>query len=149
MKEPEATSSSRQCELFSNSEIREISDTRYSRMSPDCSVSIMASVLQGASGSYSTSGVVLSDGRYSTHSTWDGVPLREDESDQCRNADAECLFARLSEILEKQPHGKYSLSPRACAGILRRAKKRKKLLPEILRKALEGVAKALTSTTDR
>ena len=140
MKEPEATSSLRQCELFSDSELEEICDTRFSRMSQDCSVSMMASVLRGASESYSTSGVVTSDGLYWTRRTWDGVPPREDESDQCLNADAGSLYARLSEILEKRPHVKYSLSPRACRGILRRAEKRGKELPPVLRKALEQVA---------
>jgi hypothetical protein len=33
---------------------------------------------------------------------------------------------------------KYSLSARACAGILNRAKKRGKVLPEMLRQALEN-----------
>ena len=45
--------------------------------------------------------------------------------------------SRLSQILEENPHPKYSLSPRACRGILRRAKKRKKKLPELLEKALK------------
>ena len=44
--------------------------------------------------------------------------------------------SRLSQILEEHPHQKYSLSPTACAGILRRAEKRGKALPEALRKAL-------------
>ena len=51
-----------------------------------------------------------------------------------------CL-TNLSEILETRPvHPKYSLSPKACAGILRRAEKRGKKLPEQLRLALEQVA---------
>ena len=40
--------------------------------------------------------------------------------------------SRLSQILEDTPHPKYSLSARACAGILRRAERRgKKLPPEL------------------
>ena len=43
----------------------------------------------------------------------------------------------LSQILEDRPHPKYSLSARACMGILRRAEKRGKVLPTILKEALE------------
>lgn len=46
----------------------------------------------------------------------------------------ECL---LSDILETGDHlTKYSLSPKACAGIIKRALKRKKKIPEILLKSL-------------
>ena len=43
----------------------------------------------------------------------------------------------LSQILQATPHPKYYLSKTACLGILRRAKKRGKELPPVLRKALE------------
>ena len=47
----------------------------------------------------------------------------------------------LSDILETGDHlSRFSLSPRACAGILRRAAKRGKDLPEQLERALRGVA---------
>lgn len=46
----------------------------------------------------------------------------------------------LSEILEEETDSKYNLSQRACQGILNRANKRGKELPEILRKALETQA---------
>ena len=45
--------------------------------------------------------------------------------------------SRLSQILVDNPHPKYYLSARACAGILNRAKKRNKPLPDELREALE------------
>jgi len=45
----------------------------------------------------------------------------------------------LSQILDLQAPEKYSLSPRACAGILRRAEKRGKTLPDMLRDALMEV----------
>lgn len=44
--------------------------------------------------------------------------------------------SRLSLILEDNPHQKYCLSAKACRGILNRAEKRGKELPEILRDAL-------------
>ena len=43
----------------------------------------------------------------------------------------------LSQILEECPHPKYNLSARACVGVLRRAKRRGKELPEILDAALK------------
>lgn len=45
----------------------------------------------------------------------------------------------LSQILEANAPEKYYLSPRACAGILRRAEKRGKELPKMLKEALEEV----------
>ena len=48
--------------------------------------------------------------------------------------------SRLSQILEDAPPPKYSLSAKACEGILRRAQKRGKELPVELREALERQA---------
>ena len=45
--------------------------------------------------------------------------------------------SHLSQILEEHPLPKYSLSAKACQGILRRAGRRGKELPEVLRIALE------------
>ena len=45
----------------------------------------------------------------------------------------------LSQILDLNAPEKYSLSPRACAGILRRAEKRGKILPDMLKEALMEV----------
>jgi len=50
----------------------------------------------------------------------------------------------LSDVLEtRDVPQKYYLSARACAGILRRAEKRGKALPEMLRVALGAVAAAI------
>lgn len=46
----------------------------------------------------------------------------------------------LSQILEEEAHPKYSLSAKACQGILNRANRRGKALPDILKKALETQA---------
>lgn len=54
------------------------------------------------------------------------------------NAAAE---SRLSAILEDCPHQKYSLSAKACRGILKRAERRGKKLPEVLEAALIAQAK--------
>ena len=55
----------------------------------------------------------------------------------CPNDAAE---SSLSTILEANAPARYYLSPRACAGILRRAERRGKPLPAPLRLALEQVA---------
>ena len=45
----------------------------------------------------------------------------------------------LSQILEANAPEKYYLSAKACAGILRRAERRGKELPQMLKEALEEV----------
>lgn len=47
------------------------------------------------------------------------------------------VASHLSQILEAQPHPKYYLSAIACQGVLRRAERRGKELPPILKAALE------------
>ena len=54
----------------------------------------------------------------------------------------------LSQILVEEAHPKYSLSAKACQGILNRANRRGKKLPEILQKALEAQAE-LTSGAEQ
>ena len=56
------------------------------------------------------------------------------------NDASECF---LWEILVENAPDRYYLTPKACAGILRRAEKRGKTLPERLREALESVAQAI------
>ena len=51
------------------------------------------------------------------------------------------VASSLSQTLEDTPHPKYYLSRAACLGVLRRAKKRGKELPPILRDALLSQAK--------
>jgi hypothetical protein len=46
----------------------------------------------------------------------------------------------LSQVLEPLTPPRYSLSAKACRGILRRAENRKKKLPELLARALKAVA---------
>ena len=57
------------------------------------------------------------------------------------------LRSCLSAILEKNPDPKYNLSPKACQGILNRAYRRRKKLPEALKVALERQALLLSETT--
>lgn len=52
---------------------------------------------------------------------------------ECPNA---VVVSRLSQILEETPHPKYNLTPKACQGILRRAERRGKDLPKLLKAAL-------------
>jgi hypothetical protein len=53
--------------------------------------------------------------------------------------------SHLSQILEANAHPKYCLSAKACQGILNRAKRRGKELPEMLRIALEHQAACCVS----
>ena len=53
---------------------------------------------------------------------------------------------KLSQILEENPDPKYNLTPKACAGILRRAERRGKKLPEALKTALELQSSAYRAT---
>lgn len=46
------------------------------------------------------------------------------------------VYTKLSQILEENPDPKYNLTPKACAGILRRAERRGKKLPEALKAVL-------------
>ena len=59
---------------------------------------------------------------------------------ECPNAAAE---SRLSQILEETPPEKYYLTAKACAGILRRAMRRGKKLPELLERVL--IAQSLST----
>ena len=61
---------------------------------------------------------------------------------ECPSAAAE---SRLSQILEVNAHQKYCLSAKACQGILNRAARRNKELPEMLRIALEHQAACCVS----
>lgn len=49
----------------------------------------------------------------------------------------EDVESRLSQILEARPHPKYSLSVKACQGILKRSERRGRVLPQVLKDALE------------
>lgn len=73
-----------------------------------------------ADASWETDGALL--GEYSMHSFG-----------ECPSAGVE---SRLSQILEDNPHPKYYLSAKACQGILNRAARRGKDLPEALKAAL-------------
>jgi hypothetical protein len=76
--------------------------------------------------------VVISDAQgYWTHSF-----------SECPNDDAVYSECSLQDILQPSVAPKYSLSPTACKGILRRAAKRGKTLPSRLQLALEEVAMA-------
>lgn len=53
---------------------------------------------------------------------------------------------KLSQILEENPDPKYNLTPKACAGVLRRAERRGKKLPETLKTVLELQSSAYRET---
>ena len=63
-------------------------------------------------------------------------------------APSEVVNTHLPDILESSPDPKYNLSPKASMGILKRANRRGKELPEMLENALVEQS-AATSTTER
>ena len=79
-------------------------------------------------GKWSCAGCVMGDG-------W-SVAWRTHDAQfwECPNVAVE---SHLSQILEVNPHPKYSLSAKACQGILNRAERRGKELPQALKIALE------------
>lgn len=56
--------------------------------------------------------------------------------------------SHLSQILEASPHPKYSLSAKACLGIVRRAERRGKELPPLLKAALLNQAGLLSASRE-
>ena len=66
----------------------------------------------------------------------DGLSLGEYMTHSFGECPREENVSRLSQILEEKPHPKYCLSARACQGILNRAEKKGKALPQMLRDAL-------------
>lgn len=100
-----------------------------------------------------TAKVAERDARIPGFEKWGGVGLQAEQSwemggallgeytmlsfGECPSVENESL---LSQILEDKPHPKYSLSAKACQGILNRAQRRGKKLPEQLLKALENQA---------
>ena len=78
-----------------------------------------------------------------TDASWetDGASLGEFSMHSFGESPKEDVESHLSQILQTNVPEKYYLSAKACLGILRRAAKRGKELPEILRKALEEQAK--------
>ena len=84
-------------------------------------------------GAYWETATVLPGGS-STHNT----------SESLRDADV----SSLSEVLEMNAPEKYSLSAKACRGILRRAEKRGKELPDMLKEALMEVVRSAGAEDD-
>ena len=76
----------------------------------------------------------------------DGLLLGDFTTRSFGECPSEERASRLSEILEDTPHPKYFLSARACRGILERAKRRGKALPEVLEKALREQAVSPSSS---
>lgn len=67
---------------------------------------------------------------------------------RCGEMPDEPMDTKLSQILETQADSKYYLSQRACQGILNRAAKRGKVLPEILKTALENQMNQYSNAED-
>ena len=70
--------------------------------------------------------------RWKDDGAWCGA-LTTRNTGECPNA---VVVSRLSQILEETPHPKYNLTAKACQGILRRAERRGKDLPKLLKEVL-------------
>ena len=81
-----------------------------------------------------------------TLTTAPGALLGEYTTHSFGECPSEGNASRLSQILEDCPPRKYSLSAKACAGILTRAKRRGKKLPEELERVLRKQAGASRET---
>jgi hypothetical protein len=62
-------------------------------------------------------------------------------------APSEVVETHLSDILEQNPDPRYNLSPKACQGIMTRANRRGKRLPEMLEMALTEQAVECSDAT--
>lgn len=79
-------------------------------------------------GKWKNSGCIMGD--------WWSVAWRVFDAHSFGESPSVAVESHLWQILEDNPHPKYYLSAKACQGILKRAEKRKKKLPEVLEKAL-------------
>lgn len=101
---------------------------QFGRMCRDSSLTELAGISSRYSLNWTGSGIV-EDGELLTLSTSEW-PSGDDEYSVCS----------LGAILEQQPAPKYSLSPVACRGILRRVARRGRALPLPLKAALTARA---------
>ena len=101
------------------------------RMCQDFYPVIRGAISQSSSLHWPTQGIVTSSGECWTRSSLEYHSAAEESS--------------LSLLLETQVADRYSLSARACEGILRRASRRGKALPKILEEALVRQASQSTA----
>lgn len=101
-----------------------------SRTYPDCSPRMAVGTSESCLDRWPTSGTAWLGG-FSTA-----------DSSECPSADGVCSSSQvtLADVLEPNAPARYSLSARAAAGILRRAEKRRRSLPESLARALTDLA---------
>lgn len=83
-------------------------------------------------------GVFLKGGSEYVYSLISTVNPRAEYCLNCGEKPLTDIQTKLSDILEEEADPKYNLSAKACEGILRRADKRGKALPDVLREALEN-----------
>ena len=109
-----------------------VHDGSLLRMSPACYPATVAGISSSSFEGWSNSGMA-SRGGFLTLSTTE--------------YHSGAVVCSLSDILETDVPPKYSLSPKACAGILRRAEKRGKTLPDALARVLRQVADSEPTST--
>ena len=108
----------------------------FGRMFPDCSLADLDGTFSPSSLSWSASGIV----EHGQLLMLSGLALH--------SADSAYSVCSLAAILEPVAAQKYYLSPAACRGILRRAERRGRTLPEALQLALATMAGLLQEETE-
>ena len=123
-----------------------IHDSLFGRMSPEHSAATKEQTSERYSKNSSKSSKRMplclrfrrADGHTPTvTSETDGALLTELLTRNIRESPSVAVESTLSQILEANAPEKYYLSAKACDGILRRAERRGKALPAMLKKALE------------
>src|SRR5215469_2415733 len=148
---PAPVSFSKQCDLFEPLADRTGFDGSYSKTSPACSparadVTLLAWLIHwlGPASVFHTGDGATPELLPDRTGFANGLCWTRNTS-EFRSGGVACS---LSQILETGPvDPRYFLSPRACSGILRRAEKRGRQLPDPLRLALEAVADGEPTST--
>ena len=135
---------------MTNKEAEQVSlfdlDTWSGKMSPEPSVPTKEKTSQRSSKKQSKLPtrklpmcLYLRKGGLQADASWEttGVLLGEFSMHSFGESPKDGVESHLSQILEVNPHRRYCLSAKACQGILTRASRRGKQLPEMLRVALE------------
>ena len=139
-----------QCELFGGAENSPAPDSPSGKTSPAHSPATMDEILLSWLVKWLEPGSVYRqmDGKtpelLSAKTGWSNGAAWTRSFSESRNAAGECSLWQILETGEIDP--RYYLSPRACAGILRRAEKRGKQLPPALEAALRSPSRPSGNT---
>lgn len=129
-------------------------DSQFGKMFPELSAVTKEKTSEASSKASATSATdaMFLDLRTANGATlvplWETVGALPGESTTHNTGESPSVVreSTLSQILDLNAPEKYSLSPRACQGILNRAERRGKVLPDMLRDALMEVVSSSGAT---